>query len=266
MLSLLRRHWPEYLIEATLLGLFMLSASSFGMVLEHPSSAVRASLADPLARRALMGVAMGLTAVALIYSPLGQRSGAHMNPAVTLTYLRLGKLRARDAGFYVAAQFAGGAAGMGLAALAFGGRLADPSVNYVVTRPGPHGALVAFAAEFAISFVLMGVVLGVSGRPRLARFTGLCAGALVALYITFEAPLSGMSMNPARSFGSALAARSWIDFWVYLTAPLAGMGAAAFLYTRARRAAPVPCAKLHHDNPYRCIFCGANAAPGSPTP
>ncbi|NOT28919.1 MAG: aquaporin family protein [Planctomycetes bacterium] len=261
MFHTLRQNWPEYLSEAVLLGLFMLSASSFGLLLEHPGSPVRAALGEPFARRALMGVAMGLTAIALIYSPLGKRSGAHMNPAVTLTYLHLGKVRARDASCYVAAQFMGGAAGMGLATLVFGRLLAEPSVNYVVTQPGARGVAPAFLAEFAISLVLMSVVLRVSSSPRIANYTGLFAGALVALYITFEAPLSGMSMNPARSFGSAFCASSWMDFWVYLTAPLLGMGAAALLYTRSRRMPPVHCAKLHHDNPYRCIFCGADAAP-----
>jgi aquaporin Z len=256
MLPSLRRHWPEYLIEAVLLGLFMLSASAFGLLLEHPGSPVRAALGDSLARRALMGCAMGLTAVVLIYSPLGQRSGAHMNPAVTLTYLRLGKVARSDALGYVAAQFAGGAAGMALAVLVFGAALADPHVDHVVTRPGRYGVAAAFAGELAISFVLMTVVLRVSSTPRLARRTGLCAGALVALYITVEAPLSGMSMNPARTFGSALSAGVWSAYWLYLVAPLAGMGLAAWLHVRARRA--VHCAKLHHDNPHRCIFCGAN--------
>jgi len=180
MLATLRQHWPEVLIEGLLLGLFMLSASSFGILLEHPGSPLRKVVADPLARRALMGCAMGLTAMALIYSPLGKRSGAHMNPAVTLTFLRLGKVRRDDALLYVLAQFVGGAAGMALATMIFGRLLSDPHVNYVVTL-GAHGPAVAFAAEFAISFLLMSVVLRVSSTPRLERFTGLCAGALVAL-------------------------------------------------------------------------------------
>jgi aquaporin Z len=147
---------------------------------------------------------------------------------------------------------------MGLAALVLGPLLADPHVNYVVTL-GEHGAGVAFTAELAITFVLMSVVLRVSSSPRLERWTGVCAGTLVALYITFEAPLSGMSLNPARSLGSALAAGQWMDFWVYLAAPLAGMGLAALVYTRSKRVPPVHCAKLHHVNHYRCIFCGANS-------
>ena len=85
--------------------------------------------------------------------------------------------------------------------------------------------------------------------------TGLFAGALVATYIAIEAPLSGMSMNPARSFASALPAHLWTDFWVYLTAPFLGMLLAAECYVRFPGARRVLCAKLHHDNDTRCIFC-----------
>lgn len=256
MLDTLRRHWPEYVIEALLLALFMLSASLFGTLLGHPDSPVRRAIGTPLALRALMGCAMGATAVALVYSPLGKRSGAHMNPAVTLAFLSLGKLRGRDAIAYVAAQFAGGAAGMWAATFLLRARLAHPDVDYVVTRPGMAGLAVAFMAELVISFVLFSVVLRVASLPRFARYAGLCAGLLVALYITFEAPLSGMSMNPARSFGSALRAHHWSAYWIYLTAPVLGMLAAAWLFSSRWRA---PCAKLHHDNPYRCIFCGTNS-------
>jgi len=100
-------------------------------------------------------------------------------------------------------------------------------------------------------------VLGVSNRPAINRFTGLVAGALVALYISFEAPISGMSMNPARSFGSATNAMRWEDLWIYFAAPLAGMLAAAEVYVLARGRSAVLCCKLHHDNAARCIFrCG----------
>ena len=92
MFDTLRRHWPEYLMEAAELGLFMISAGVFVSLLEHPASPVRQAIADPVLRRVLIGLAMGLTAISIVYSPLGQRSGAHFNPAVTLTFFRLGKV------------------------------------------------------------------------------------------------------------------------------------------------------------------------------
>lgn len=253
MLDALRHHWPEYLIEACLLGLFMLSAAGFGTLLGHPDSPVRRAIASPLALRGLMGLAMGVTAVALIYSPFGMRSGAHMNPSVTLGFLTLGKVRLVDALFYVLFQFLGGAAGLRLASALLGERLGHPEVRYVVTVPGTSGAGPAFLAEALLAFALFATVLRLSSSPGSARFAGLAAGALVALYITFEAPISGMSLNPARTFGSALRAHLWTSFWIYLTAPVLGMLVAALL---SARAATTSCAKLHHDNPYRCIFCG----------
>ena len=130
--------------------------------------------------------------------------------------------------------------------------LSHPAVNYVATLPGSRGVGVAFLAEFVIAFILMRVVLRVSNTPHLARFTGLFAGALVATYITFEAPLSGMSMNPARTFGSAFAGHLWTGLWIYFIAPVVAMQLAASLYLRGRGA--VYCAKFHHHNRQRCIF------------
>jgi aquaporin Z len=253
MRKALREHWPEYLMEAAGLGLFMVSASLFAGLLFHPASPVSPLLGSPLARRALMGLAMAMTAAALVYSPWGQQSGAHFNPALTLAFFRLGKVAGWDTGFYVIAHFVGGLSGMLVVAVAARGIVGDPAVNYVVTVPGGLGPLVAFVAELAIAFGLMSVVLAVSSTERLARFTGLFAAALVATYITLEAPLSGMSLNPARSFASAVPAHTWTAFWVYLTAPLAGMLLAAEARMRwARR--PVMCAKLHHHHARRCIF------------
>lgn len=255
MLNALRHHWPEYLSEAAGLGAFMVSACAFAALLFHPSSPAARVVESETARRALMGAAMGLTNVLLVYSPWGMRSGAHNNPAVTLTFYRLGKVRGADALFYVLAQFAGGVAGVRVAALVFGELLADAKVNYVVTAPGSFGVAAAFAAEVLISFVLMSVVLRASNHVRLAPWTGLLAGLLVALYIGVESPVSGMSMNPARTLGSAASAQVWTALWVYFTAPLAGMLLAAEVF--ARTGARAACAKLHHHNRKRCVFnCG----------
>ncbi|MGH9750368.1 MAG: MIP/aquaporin family protein [Candidatus Polarisedimenticolia bacterium] len=254
MIDLMKRHWPEYLIEGSLLGLFMISATLWTVVLEHPASPLRAMLPEPLPRRALMGIAMGATAAALIYSPWGRRSGAHFNPSVTLTFLSLGKVAAGDAFFYVASQFAGGLLGVLLVAALLGMALGHPAVHFAATLPGPSGPAAAFAAEAVISFVLMLAILVVSNTRRLARLTGLCAGILVAAWITLEAPISGMSMNPARSVASALPAGALDGLWIYFTAPTLGMLLAARAYLGLRGARAVACAKLHHDNPTRCIF------------
>jgi aquaporin Z len=253
-LTRLRQHWPEYVMEAVGLGLFMIAAAAFATLLEHPTSPVRAAVPLATPRRVLMGLAMGLTAIALIYSPIGARSGAHLNPATTVTFLKLGRMHAIDAAGYVAAQFAGGMGGILIAAWALAPWIASPSVRYVATVPGEWGAAAAFAAEAVITFVLMTVVLHVSNHPRWSRFTGCCAGLLVAVYITFEAPVSGMSMNPARSLGPALLSGDLDSLWIYFAAPAIGMLSAADLFVRARGAQAVFCAKLHHHTSARCIF------------
>jgi aquaporin Z len=222
-------------------------------LLEHPSSPVRLALSSAFVRRVLMGLAMGLTAAALVYSPWGRRSGAHFNPSVTFTFYRLGKVSRTDAACYVAAQFAGGVLGIAGAAGLLWPWISDASVNYVATVPGPSGDAAAFAGELGISFLLMLTVLAVSNRARLARFTGLFAAALVASFITLEAPLSGMSMNPARSLGPSLVGGLRQGLWLYFVAPPLGMLAAAELYVRLNGRASVRCAKLRHALP--CIFC-----------
>lgn len=250
----LKQHWPEYLMEAAGLGLFMLSAAVVATVLEHPSSPIREAIEDPFVRRIPMGLAMGLTAIGIIYSPWGQRSGAHINPAVTLTFYRLGKMARWDAVFYVIAQFVGGLVGVVLPALFIGEYMAHPSVNYVATVPGESGVAVAFMAEFLIASILMIVVLISINADRLAPLTGLFAGILVTTYVIVEAPLSGFGMNPARTFASALPGGVWTSIWLYFVAPILGMFLGAELYLRFAKVREVICAKLHHHNSYRCIF------------
>ena len=250
----LRAHWPEYAIEGGGLALFMMSACFFTVLLEHPASLVRQSIPNPVARRVLTGIAMGLTAIGLIYSPWGKQSGAHFNPSTTLTFFRLGKIEPWDAIFYIAAQFFGGLAGVSLATIALRSEIAHETVRYAATRPGSRGTPVAFIAEWVISFLMMTMVLNVSNSPRFAHFTGMFAGVLVATYISVESPLSGMSMNPARTFGSAFRGRYWHALWIYFTAPPFGMLAAAEAFLILRGGVGPFCAKLHHANHKRCIF------------
>lgn len=237
--SAVRIHWLEYGMEAAELGSFMVSACLFAALL-----------------------AMGLTAIAIIYSPWGKQSGAHLNPAITLSFFRLGRVSGWGALFYVGAQFLGGVAGVGVASLLLGRAIAHESVNYAVTRPGRSGTPVAFVAELVSSFVFMTVVLAASNSPRMSRFTGIFAGVLVATYVALEAPYSGMSMNPARTFGSAFHAYFWSALWIYFTAPPLGMLLASELFVRVFCGArSVICAKLYHNNNQRCIFhCGYRRA------
>jgi aquaporin Z len=199
-----------------------------------------------------LGIGGAITA--LILSPWGKQSGGHFNPAVTFTYYRLGKVEPWDALFYITAQFSGAIAGVAITNYLLLGAPQNPAVRCAVTSPGLYGMAGALIAEIGISLVLMTTVLFATNRGSLARYTAYFVGALYAIFITFEAPLSGMSMNPARTFASAIHAGYVNALWIYFIAPLAGMLGAAELFLRVRRGAGPMCAKLHHDNNKRCIF------------
>lgn len=254
MRNLFKQHWPEYLIEAWCLGTFMLSACGFGVLLFHPDSPTAGI--DKALRTMLMGLAMGSTATGIICSPWGRRSGAHYNPAVTLAFFRLGKITPGDSVFYILFQFVGGALGVVLAWIILGMRLEDAAVNFVVTVPGELGSFVAAAAEFVIAFILMSTVL-IFSNSGASRFTPFAAGLLVALFIAVESPISGMSMNPARTFGSAVVSGEWTAAWIYFIVPPIAMLSAAEVYVRMKGFKSVICAKLDHGGKSRCIFnCG----------
>lgn len=247
-------HCREYASETLGLGLFMFSAGVFGTLLESPASELHQSISDPFTRRIIMGLAMGMTAIALIYSPWGRLSGAHNNPAVTMTFWSLGKVTSSDALFYVIAQFIGGILGTLAVGVLFHESFTEPPVTAAATLPGETGEWLAFLSEIVISFFMMGMVLTVSST-RWSRWTGVVAGILVTSYIIVEAPLSGMSMNPARTLSSAVVSSNYTSLWIYFTAPILGMLSAAWLFRRIAHRRQY-CAKYYHCPKVRCIFCG----------
>ena len=178
-------------------------------------------------------------------------------PATTIAFWALGKVESSDAAWYCLAQFIGGALGVALCVAAMPQIIRRPPVSCVETIPSDssrRGLAVAFAAETAMAFILFLVVLAFANHLPLAPFTGLAAGVLVALYITFEAPLSGMSINPARTVASAVHTGRFPALWLYLTAPPLGMLAAALTYASVEGRAAVYCAKLDHSGDAPCIF------------
>src|SRR5215468_2944818 len=253
-LGSLRLHWPEYLMEAGELALYMFFACAFATLLQHPASPVRHFISSSLARRALYGLAIGSTVIGIVTTPWGKQSGGHFNPAITFTFYRLGKVELWDALFYAAAQFSGATCGVAIATYVLRGAPANSAVRYAVTVPGVYGNAGAFIGELAISFLLMITILFATNGKKLARYTPYIVGVLCAIYIAFETPLSGMSMNPARTFGSALHASYWHAIWIYFIAPTLGMFGAAEVFLRVRGGAAPYCAKLHHPNNKRCIF------------
>ena len=248
------QNWREYLIEAWGLGTFMVSAGFFATVIYSPSCPFSLMIPDNnFLKGLLMGITMGVTAIAIIYSPWGKRSGAHINPAVTLTFFRLGKIDALDTLGYVFAQFIGGVIGVLLVAVYLGQAFTDPPVNYVVTVPGTWGTITALIIEFLMSFGLMLMVLLTSNNNALSSYTGIFSGIMVATFITLFAPVSGMSINPARSFASAFPAKIWTDFWLYYFAPFMGMLSAAQIFLNSRKKPMTICYKFCPNGEQKCI-------------
>lgn len=255
MFSLLKQNWKVYSMEAVCLGLFMVSASFFGTLLEYPLSSVHEAIQNDFVRLILMGIAMGVTASLIIYSPMGKLSGAHMNPAVSFTFVLLGKMKWQDGIFYSLFQCLGGLMAVYLMVWALGEGFTSKPVNYVVTAPGKLGVVAAFIVEIVIAFCMMTMVLVTSNQVRLSKYTGLFAGFFVMIYVIVSGPISGFGMNPARSLASAVPAMEFASFWIYVLAPFIGMIGAAEFYKRVNGA--VMCAKMHHSNFYKCIFdCG----------
>ena len=251
----LHGHWPEYLIEAFALAVFMLVAAVATTLMEAPGYGLRLALPDAFVRRVCIGAAMAVTAVALIYSPWGKRSGAHMNPAITPAFYRLGKIEPWDAVFYIVAQFAGGVAGVELARTFLGSAFTSPPVSSIATVPGPAGPAVAFVGETTIAFIMMLTVLEASNNAKLREWTGVLCGALIFFFVVFESPLSGFGMNPARTFASALPSGIWSAAWIYFVAPILGMQLAVDAYRLQAGSDRVACAKLSHRlYDLGCIF------------
>lgn len=209
-------------------------------------------------RRLVTGILFAGGGTLVVLSPLGQCSGGHLNPAVTWAFWWKGQVKTPDAVIYTIAQCLGAIAGVGIVALA-GGTFAK-SVQLGLTVPGAgYTPVVAFVAEVGITFLLMFLILYCVNDSRVAAKTPYLAGTLVALLVFLEAPISGTSLNPARSFAPALWTQLFQFQWIYWIAPLFGAIAAVptfgWLFPGKRDGG---CAKLFHTERYRCIFsmCG----------
>jgi aquaporin Z len=241
-------------MEATELFVLMFCICVFGTLFYGDASPLRGFGLSALQAAFLMGTAVASTTFLIIRSPFGRRSGAHFNPAITLTYFCLGRIHRWDAIAYVAAQFAGAIAGVFIAHQFLGEWLSTSPVRYVVTLPGMYGSVVAFTSEFLTSGLLMALVLFASNHRSLARFSPILIAALTVTYYVLGTPVSGFSVNPARSFSSAFFAWIWSGLWIYFAAPSLGMLAAAALYVRTNGARRVYCAKVFHDHRTLCPF------------
>jgi aquaporin Z len=219
----------------------------------------------PALRRLATGILFAGGATAVVYSPLGKRSGGHINPAVTLAFWKLGNVPGRDVPWYIAAQTLGAIAGTTAAAIVWSD-LAR-SVQLAATVPGQGWTWAgALLAEAAATFALVFLIFVCVNKPSLAARTGIIAGSLVAVLVMIEAPVSGTSVNPARSLAPALLVPLFRDQWIYVAGPMAGALLAAIAYQRKWGGSTV-CAKLYHTADYPCPFpsCGYRLAAAGET-
>lgn len=222
-----RKNRLHYLQEAIGLAVFMISACFFAGMLESKNSSWHIALPDGHIRSLIMGAMMGFTALFIFYSPITAPSGSHINPAVTITFLRLGKMCRWDALFYILAQLTGGLIAVYCMAMLMGNTLIAAPVNYVVTVPGSYGALPAALIEFVTAFLMISMVLFTSNNEKFKKYTRIIAACFVFLYVIVAGPISGFGMNPARTLASAIPAGIYTSLWIYLIIPFAGMLAAA---------------------------------------
>jgi aquaporin Z len=227
MQAALKNNWKLYLMEALGLAIFMVSACFFGAMFFSQKSSWYHLIPNDMIRNVLMGLSMGLTALFIFYSPITSPSGAHINPAVTITFLRLKKITKADAFFYILFQFIGGTIAMLIMQLLMGKILTDAPVNSVVTVPGKTGATNAAIIEFIIAFTMITMILFTSVNNLLKKYARIFAAFLVCIFVIFAGPISGFGMNPARSFASAVPANIYTSFWIYMLMPFAGMLTAA---------------------------------------
>jgi len=249
-------------ILSEFLGTMLMVGWGLGAVVVFWSSAspLPAMIENESLRRLLTGFFFASGAAVVVYSPLGERSGGHINPSVTLAFLSLKKILPLDALYYVIAQVLGGLFGSYIIYLLFNVVLGwqDAILKCVTTAGSGYSAELSFMAEIFITFLLMMVILVVSNNRTWMKLTALLASTLVMLEVWLEAPISGTSLNVARSFGPAYITSVWDNFWIYLFAPILGALIAAQFYRLSTAGKKIICSKLYHTKKFKCKMPGCS--------
>ncbi|KAK7247212.1 hypothetical protein RIF29_42089 [Crotalaria pallida] len=176
-----------------------------------------------------ISIVWGLAVMVLVYS-VGHISGAHFNPAVTIAFATTGRFPWKQVPAYVSAHVLGSTLASGTLRLIFMGK----EDQFAGTLPQGSN-LQAFVVEFIITFYLMFIISGVATDNRaIGELAGIAVGATVLLNVIFAGPITGASMNPARSIGPAFVHHEYRGIWVYLVAPVMGAVAGAWVYNIIR--------------------------------
>jgi aquaporin Z len=240
LLASFKKNWKHYIQEGIGLGIFMVSACFFSALFWGNHEALHIRFPNETIKNVINAMLMGSTALFIFYSPFTAPSGSQINPAVTITFLRLNRICRFDALFYIIFQFLGGLLAVYLMAAILGNSLTASPVRYAITKPGSYGVAAAALMELAIAVLMMLAVLLTSDHQFLRKHTRIIASCLVCIDVIFAGPVSGFGMNPARSFASAFPAHIYTAFWIYMLLPCMGMLSAAeiYLFIKRKRIAP----------------------------
>jgi aquaporin Z len=247
-------HWQEYTAEmlGTAFNVFVgLSAVVFNMGKGSPMEHL---IPNHSLRLLLTGLLFAGSGSLFAISPLGKLSGAHINPSVSLAFWVQGKMHQHDLGGYIVGQLLGGLLGALLLVRVWQGYAT--SVKNGMTLPGVGYALwYVFLAEVVVTFLLVLAIFIFVSNHRLMRWTPLMTWLLVASMVWLESPISGTSLNPARSLGPAIVSWFWQDQWLYWIAPpLGALLAVGVFRLLGFGKHQILTAKLFHVPHYRCIF------------
>ena len=237
--------WKPVLAEFIGTALLVAVGVSFVILDFGKGSPVASMLPSAGDRRLLTGFLFGCTGAAIALSWVGKISGAHINPAVSVAFWMLGKMRGRHALANVVAQCAGGLVGA-LPLLAWG--VMGRSIAFGATEPGiGYSNGMAVGGELVTTFAMILLLLMFVGHRRLRRFTPGLFPPLYAVMVFLEAPVSGTSTNPARSIGPMVMAGAWQGWWVYWVGPALGMALAIAVYQSSwMKGFEVEAAKVYH--------------------
>ena len=246
-------NWAEYAAEACGTAFNLFVGLSAGIINFSPDFPMAHLIPSPSLRLLVTGLIFAGSGSLFAISPLGKLSGAHINPSVSLAFFARGKMHGKDFAGYLIGQFLGGLAGAWLLVGIWGAHAAN--IHCGITAPGQgYPIWFVFLAEFGMTFALVFAIFIFLSEKWLMRWTPLMTWLLVAILVWLGGPISGTSLNPARSFGPSFVEWFWNSQWLYWVAPpLGGLGAVAVFYLM-QPGRHVLTAKLFHVPHYPCIF------------
>ena len=237
-----RVRWRLFSSEAIGTAALVFGGVSMVIVMSGDGSPVARLVPNEWVRTALTAFLFGCVGTAVALSRVGKESGAHINPAVTMSFWMMRKLDGRAAVGYILAQLAGASVGA-LPLLAWGAM--GRSVAFGATIPGAgYSTTTVVMGEAVTTFALLTTLCVFLAFPPLRRFTPFVIPFLYAVMVPLEAQISGTSTNPARTVGPALISGRWDGWWIYWVGPM--IGALAAVIACSSIAKRIKVAKLYH--------------------